>query len=66
MSSTFVIFTLLPLCSDLKFVLYSGHDMTMMTMLYVLGVYDFKWPKYAADVKIELYQDKVCSSLQLT
>ena len=32
----------------------------MMTMLYVLGVYDFKWPKYAADVKIELYQDKVC------
>ncbi|XP_065063739.1 lysophosphatidic acid phosphatase type 6-like [Rhopilema esculentum] len=44
--------------SDLKFVLYSGHDMTMMTMLYVLGVYDFKWPKYAADVKIELYQDK--------
>ncbi|XP_065063740.1 lysophosphatidic acid phosphatase type 6-like [Rhopilema esculentum] len=44
--------------SDLKFVLYSGHDMTMMTMLYVLGVYDFKWPKYAADVKLELYQDK--------
>eukprot|EP00795_Rhopilema_esculentum_P003781 gene3781-15064_t len=44
--------------SDLKLILYSAHDTTLMAVLYVLGVYDFKWPKYAADVKVELYQDE--------
>ena len=50
-------------CSDLKFILYSAHDTTLMAVLHALGVYDFKWPKFAADVKIELYQDEVSGSL---
>ena len=47
--------------SDLKMVLYSAHDTTLMAVLFALGVYDYKWPKYAADVKIELYKDRVCA-----
>ena len=45
--------------SDLKMVIYAAHDTTLMAVLYALGVYDHKWPKYAADIKIELYKDKV-------
>jgi len=48
--------------SDLKMVLYSAHDTTLMAVLFALGVYDYKWPKYAADVKIELYKDRAGKS----
>ena len=45
-------------------IVYSAHDTTLMAVLYALGIYDYKWPKYAADIKIELYKDKVIHSLK--
>ena len=39
--------------------LYSAHDTTLMALLEAIGVYDYKWPPYASDVKIELYKTAV-------
>ncbi|KAL3861741.1 hypothetical protein ACJMK2_007774 [Sinanodonta woodiana] len=38
-----------------KFVLYSGHDLTLTPLLHSLSVFDGKWPGFASRVVIELY-----------
>jgi len=38
--------------------LYSVHDTTMAPLLLVLGLFDNKWPEFAADLAFELYRDK--------
>ncbi|CAH1251439.1 ACP6 [Branchiostoma lanceolatum] len=40
-----------------KLHLYSGHDTTLIPLLKALGVFDDRWPPYAAHVTVELYQD---------
>ena len=42
--------------SEHKMFLYSSHDTSIMALLLALGVFDNKWPDYAADLRIELYQ----------
>ncbi|NWV70231.1 PPA6 phosphatase, partial [Malurus elegans] len=39
-----------------KLFLYASHDSTLIPLLVALGTYDRKWPPYAADVTLELYQ----------
>ncbi|KAM5256853.1 lysophosphatidic acid phosphatase type 6 [Ctenodactylus gundi] len=39
-----------------KLYLYATHDVTLMPLLLVLGTYDHKWPPFAVDLIIELYQ----------
>ncbi|KAM6167494.1 lysophosphatidic acid phosphatase type 6 isoform 1-T2 [Erethizon dorsatum] len=39
-----------------KLYLYATHDVTLMPLLMVLGTFDHKWPPFAADLTIELYQ----------
>ncbi|XP_053242422.1 lysophosphatidic acid phosphatase type 6 [Podarcis raffonei] len=39
-----------------KLALYAIHDVTLFPLLLALGVFDSKWPPYAADMTIELYQ----------
>ncbi|XP_006018939.1 lysophosphatidic acid phosphatase type 6 isoform X1 [Alligator sinensis] len=39
-----------------KFILYASHDVTLIPLLMALGIFDHKWPPYASDVTIELYQ----------
>lgn len=39
-----------------KLYLYAAHDVTLMPLLMVLGTFDHKWPPFAADLTIELYQ----------
>ncbi|XP_045163668.2 2-phosphoxylose phosphatase 1-like [Mercenaria mercenaria] len=46
-----------------KFVLYSGHDVTLSPLLYVLGLQDEKWPPYASRVVIELLEHDHDASL---
>lgn len=41
-----------------KLFLYSVHDTTLMPCLMALGVFDMKWPPYAADITLELYQHR--------
>uniref|UniRef100_F7EFL7 Lysophosphatidic acid phosphatase type 6 n=1 Tax=Monodelphis domestica TaxID=13616 RepID=F7EFL7_MONDO len=41
-----------------KLYLYATHDVTLMPLLITLGIFDHKWPPYAADLIIELYQHK--------
>ncbi|KAJ8013157.1 hypothetical protein DPEC_G00050370 [Dallia pectoralis] len=41
-----------------KMFLYSAHDTTLMPCLMALGIFDMRWPPYAADITMELYQDK--------
>ncbi|KAH3828643.1 hypothetical protein DPMN_130624 [Dreissena polymorpha] len=36
-----------------KFVIYSGHDVTLTPLLVALGIYDNKWPPYASRLVIE-------------
>mmetsp|Transcript_566 Transcript_566/g.1920 ORF Transcript_566/g.1920 Transcript_566/m.1920 type:complete len:425 (+) Transcript_566:40-1314(+) len=43
---------------DRKLVIYSGHDTTLMPMLESLGVFDGKWPRFAANVIVELLREK--------
>ncbi|XP_052004599.1 lysophosphatidic acid phosphatase type 6-like [Xyrauchen texanus] len=43
---------------DRKLFLYSVHDTTLMPCLMALGVFDMKWPPYAADITLELYQHR--------
>lgn len=40
-----------------KLCLYSSHDSTMAGVLEVLGIWDKKWPPFAADVRLELFKD---------
>ncbi|MCJ8732318.1 hypothetical protein PDJAM_G00209960 [Pangasius djambal] len=44
--------------SDRKLFLYSVHDTTLMPCLMALGVFDMRWPPYAADITLELYQHR--------
>ncbi|NXG46186.1 PPA6 phosphatase, partial [Psilopogon haemacephalus] len=39
-----------------KLILYASHDTTLIPLLVALGTFDHKWPRYAADVILELYQ----------
>ncbi|BFZ25679.1 hypothetical protein BsWGS_28718 [Bradybaena similaris] len=43
--------------SSYKLCLYSSHDSTMLGLLEVLGIYDNKWPPFAADIRLELYKE---------
>ncbi|XP_029434204.1 lysophosphatidic acid phosphatase type 6 isoform X2 [Rhinatrema bivittatum] len=39
-----------------KLFLYAVHDTTLIPLLTALGIFDNKWPPYAADLVLELYQ----------
>ncbi|KAL1772359.1 lysophosphatidic acid phosphatase type 6 [Sigmodon hispidus] len=39
-----------------KLYLYATHDVTLMPILMALGIFDHKWPPFAVDLTIELYQ----------
>ncbi|NXS94556.1 PPA6 phosphatase, partial [Jacana jacana] len=39
-----------------KLVLFASHDITLTALLLALGTFDRKWPPYAADMVLELYQ----------
>ncbi|NXK67094.1 PPA6 phosphatase, partial [Sylvietta virens] len=39
-----------------KLFLYAAHDSTLIPVLLALGTFDHRWPPYAADVTLELYQ----------
>ncbi|NWT15572.1 PPA6 phosphatase, partial [Vireo altiloquus] len=41
-----------------KLFLYAAHDSTLIPLLVALGTFDHKWPPYAADVTLELYQHR--------
>ncbi|NWW32151.1 PPA6 phosphatase, partial [Panurus biarmicus] len=41
-----------------KLFLYATHDSTLIPVLVALGTFDHKWPPYAADVTLELYQHR--------
>ncbi|KFP80010.1 Lysophosphatidic acid phosphatase type 6, partial [Acanthisitta chloris] len=41
-----------------KLILYASHDSTLIPLLVALGTFDNKWPPYAADVTLELYQHR--------
>ncbi|NXI56591.1 PPA6 phosphatase, partial [Chloroceryle aenea] len=48
-----------PSCPDekaRKLILYASHDTALIPLLMALGTFDRKWPPYAADVTLELYQ----------
>ena len=37
--------------------MYSGHDSTVYPVLAALGIFEERWPPYAADICFELYKD---------
>ncbi|XP_073524600.1 lysophosphatidic acid phosphatase type 6 [Phyllobates terribilis] len=39
-----------------KLFLYSTHDVTLIPLLVAFGIFDQRWPPYAADITLELYQ----------
>ncbi|KAI1885230.1 hypothetical protein AGOR_G00218030 [Albula goreensis] len=41
-----------------KLYLYSVHDTTLMPCLMALGIFDMKWPPYAAEITLELHQHR--------
>ncbi|NWV34744.1 PPA6 phosphatase, partial [Grantiella picta] len=41
-----------------KLYLYAVHDSTLIPLLMALGTYNKKWPPYAADMTLELYQHR--------
>ncbi|XP_028992289.1 lysophosphatidic acid phosphatase type 6 [Betta splendens] len=41
-----------------KLFLYSVHDTTLIPCLMALGIFDMRWPPYAADITLELYQHR--------
>uniref|UniRef100_UPI0037E739D1 lysophosphatidic acid phosphatase type 6 n=1 Tax=Semicossyphus pulcher TaxID=241346 RepID=UPI0037E739D1 len=43
---------------DRKLFLYSAHDTTLIPCLMALGVFDMRWPPYAADLTLELHQHR--------
>ncbi|XP_047456984.1 lysophosphatidic acid phosphatase type 6 isoform X2 [Mugil cephalus] len=42
--------------SNRKLFLYSAHDTTLIPCLMALGIFDMRWPPYAADITLELHQ----------
>ena len=42
-----------PAC-PIKFLVYSGHDSTLVPVLCALGMYDDSWPPYAAYLSLEI------------
>ncbi|XP_031564393.1 counting factor 60-like [Actinia tenebrosa] len=40
-----------------KFLLYSGHDLTLGTLLMAFNISEGKWPPYASMFRLELYQN---------
>uniref|UniRef100_A0A0E9X0J0 Lysophosphatidic acid phosphatase type 6 n=1 Tax=Anguilla anguilla TaxID=7936 RepID=A0A0E9X0J0_ANGAN len=48
-----------PSDSNRKLNLYSVHDTTLMPCLMALGIFDMKWPPYAAEITLELHQHRV-------
>ncbi|KAK2084144.1 Lysophosphatidic acid phosphatase type 6 [Saguinus oedipus] len=45
------------LCSSfVKLYLYAAHDVTLIPLLMTLGIFDHKWPPFAVDLTMELYQ----------
>ncbi|GFO41750.1 protein set-like protein [Plakobranchus ocellatus] len=40
-----------------KLCLYSAHDNLLTAMLEALGIWDKKWPPFAADLRFELYRE---------
>lgn len=49
--------------STYKFILYSGHDVTLSPLLYVFGLNNGRWPPYASRLVIELYEFNHAQSL---
>ncbi|KAK2839892.1 hypothetical protein Q5P01_013632 [Channa striata] len=43
---------------DRKLFLYSAHDTTLIPCLMALGIFDMRWPAYAADITLELHQHR--------
>ena len=41
-----------------KLYLYAAHDVTLMPLLMTLGIFDHKWPPFAVDLTMELYQHR--------
>ncbi|XP_077393058.1 lysophosphatidic acid phosphatase type 6 isoform X1 [Festucalex cinctus] len=41
-----------------KLFLYSAHDTTLIPCLMALGIFDMKWPPYAADITLELHEHR--------
>lgn len=41
-----------------KLCLFSAHDTTLLPMLVAMGVFDNKWPPYAAAIAFELYEEE--------
>lgn len=41
-----------------KLFLYSAHDTTLIPCLMALGIFDMRWPPYAADLTLELHQHR--------
>ncbi|OCT91329.1 hypothetical protein XELAEV_18014380mg [Xenopus laevis] len=41
-----------------KFYLYAAHDVTLIPLLMALGIFNKKWPPYASDLTLELYQHR--------
>lgn len=39
-----------------KLYLYATHDVTLVPILMALGIFDHKWPPFAVDLTMELYQ----------
>nr|XP_020666566.1 lysophosphatidic acid phosphatase type 6 [Pogona vitticeps] len=49
-----------------KLILYAVHDVTLFPLLIALGVFNSKWPPYAADITLELYQHSKDWFIRLT
>ncbi|XP_004469024.2 lysophosphatidic acid phosphatase type 6 [Dasypus novemcinctus] len=41
-----------------KLYLYATHDVTLIPLLVALGIFDHKWPPFAVDLTVELYQHR--------
>lgn len=41
-----------------KLFLYSAHDTTLIPCLMAMGIFDLRWPPYAADITLELYKHR--------
>ncbi|XP_018584026.1 lysophosphatidic acid phosphatase type 6-like [Scleropages formosus] len=48
----------MPSARSRKLFLYSVHDTTLMPCLMALGIFDMKWPPFAADITLELHQHR--------
>ena len=44
--------------SAVKMYLYSGHDTTLLPLLHVFDIFDGDWPPFAANITLELYENK--------